>query len=53
MNHFVYYSKIRLSIGNASSASQQQNSRQKDINLQTPPIFLPLVAQRVSFATVF
>jgi hypothetical protein len=29
-----------------------QNSRQNDITSKPPPIFLPLVAQRVSFATL-
>jgi hypothetical protein len=53
MNPFVYCSKTRPSIGKASSASQPPNSRQNDINIQTAPIFLPLVAQRVSFATIF
>jgi hypothetical protein len=54
MNPFVYFSKPRTGIYEASSAYQPPNSRQNDINLQKPsPIFLPRVAQRVSFATIF
>jgi len=39
MNPFVYCSKTRPRISKASSASQQLNSRQNDINLQTATDF--------------
>ena len=53
MNPFVYCSKTRPSIGEASSASQQPNSRQNDINLQTAADFFATRCAKGKFCDGF
>jgi hypothetical protein len=53
MNPFVYCSKNRPSIGNASSASQQPNSRQNDINIQTAADFFAARCAKGKFCDGF
>jgi len=53
MNPFVYCSKTCPSIGEASSASQQPNSRQNDINLQTAADFFATRCAKGKFCDGF